>query len=161
MSRVYRRGPARIEANLTPLVDVVFLLIIFFVLVAQITKAERLRLTLPWVADAQTEPTPRDSRIVINVLPEGHTEDGRTLTGGFRVGVQTFAAGEEGVAALTELLAQMRSRDPNLEALVRADRVESYGRVHPAVRACRDAGIARINLVTEPERGANGGGVAR
>ena len=40
MSTVYRRGPAAIEANLTPMIDMTFLLIVFFVLVSQISELE-------------------------------------------------------------------------------------------------------------------------
>jgi biopolymer transport protein ExbD len=43
VSLIYRRGPAQISANLTPMIDVTFLLIVFFVLVSQIVEVENVR----------------------------------------------------------------------------------------------------------------------
>ena len=42
MSLIHTRGPARIDANLTPLIDLSFLLIVFFILVP-IPPMERCR----------------------------------------------------------------------------------------------------------------------
>ena len=47
MSSVFKRGNAKIEANLTPMIDVTFLLIVFFVLVSQIVEVENVPMSLP------------------------------------------------------------------------------------------------------------------
>ena len=43
MTRAFARGPASIEANLTPMIDIVFLLVVFFVLVSQIVDLDTVR----------------------------------------------------------------------------------------------------------------------
>ena len=47
MSRIHKRGTAELHANLTPMIDVTFLLIVFFVLVSQIVEVENVELKLP------------------------------------------------------------------------------------------------------------------
>ena len=56
MSSIFRRGPAQAQANITPMIDVVFLLIVFFVLVSQIVDLESVDLDLPTPEHAATHP---------------------------------------------------------------------------------------------------------
>ena len=93
MSAVHRRGPAAIQANLTPMIDVTFLLIVFFVLVSQIVEVENVPMSLPEPEDPATELAGDEQRAVINVIPgpQGGCH-------GYRVGTQVFAEGDDGVA---------------------------------------------------------------
>ncbi len=147
MLKAFGRGPARIAPNLTPMVDMVFLLIVFFVLVAQINTVERFELTLPNVAEAESNPIGPEGRLVINVVPRGRAA---AMRGEYRLGSTMYAGDEEGLALLVEALQVARSRAPDLEALIRASRDEAYERVHPALDACARAGIGRVQLVTDP-----------
>lgn len=57
--RFSRRGPARLSVSFTPLIDVVFLLLLYFLLVAQFkTKEELFELDLPRDASAETARDP-------------------------------------------------------------------------------------------------------
>ncbi len=47
MSAVFKRGNAEVRANLTPMIDVTFLLIVVFVLVSEIVEAESVEMKLP------------------------------------------------------------------------------------------------------------------
>ncbi len=145
-----RRGSTRpplLEPNLTPMVDVVFLLIVFFIVVAQITTSERLDLTLPRLRDAPSVEPGDERRVVLNVAPRDQRE---TLGGAYLVAGDAFADDLAGVGALTDRLAALVARDPGIAVTVRADRAEAYERVHTALRACAEAGVARVNLVSEP-----------
>ncbi len=148
MARTQKLGPVTIEANLTPLVDVVFLLIVFFVLVAQLTNAEHFELNLPTVQNAETIEIPADGKITISVIPR-HMQG--QLGGAYRVGVRTFAGSEPGIAALTDLIQTLRARDVDLVAVIRAARDERYQNVHPVIAACSLAGVMQVDLVTAPE----------
>lgn len=67
-----------IQMDLTPMIDIVFLLIIFFITVTQITKVNREKIPLPQVMETEDQ-TP--TRIVINVRQEGQiVVDGRQKT---------------------------------------------------------------------------------
>jgi len=74
------RDSEPIAANLTPMIDVVFLLIVFFVLVSQIVEVENVDLDLPRPQDPASELPGEQPRIVINVLPD---EAGQA--GGYRL----------------------------------------------------------------------------
>lgn len=144
-SRVYQRGAAGVSANMTPMIDVVFLLIIFFMLVSQIQRARLVELTLPEIEDASTDTPARESVVVVNVVPEGR--------GGapYRLGSLEFNNSRAGLDALVRQLARERERDNATIVLVRADRTEPYERVHPVLQAVNDAGLTRVQLLTLAE----------
>lgn len=158
-SRIHRRGPQSIEANMTPLIDLAFLLIVFFVLVSQVTGAEHVDLALPR-AGAQATGRPGDAkRVVVNVVPG---RDGGAAA--YRLGRREYAAGTDGLRELVAALAQAMKGEPGIEVNVRADRATAYAWVRPAMDAVSDAlaesGIdrerARVRLMVMPE-GASGG----
>ena len=55
------------EPDLTPMIDVVFLLLIFFMLITEITKAEIENVQLPSVQMAQPDENPPKDRLIINI----------------------------------------------------------------------------------------------
>lgn len=158
MARDRRRFPlAEISANLTPMIDVSFLLIVFFVLVSRLSDAEQAPLALPAVRDGVAVRAGDEARVVLNVLPVAEdaggnaTEDAtRGAIGGYAVGTRVFPASAEGVAALAEQLAEGYRRNPRLAVHLRADRGAHYGWVEPAMRA-----------VTTAARLAGGGALPR
>lgn len=57
--RALRRGPARLTVTFTPLIDIVFLLLLYFMLVAQFkTKEEMFQLDLPREGQSETAVDP-------------------------------------------------------------------------------------------------------
>jgi|GEM_PF-777625 len=69
MSQVTKRGPVKPALNITPLIDVVFLLIVFFMLVNNIVTDEAPPLQLPDLIDPVTHEADADSRVVVNIIP--------------------------------------------------------------------------------------------
>lgn len=151
MSRIIRRGPARLDTNLTSLVDVVFILIVFFVLVAHISRAERFRLDLPRLVEGEAGEATKEERVVVNVVP---AERAGAAGGDYRVGARAYSATPDGLDGLADLLSQSVLHDPDVTVVVRAARGEPYERVAPALRACALAGVRRAGLAAEPEEGA-------
>lgn len=140
------------QANLTPMIDVVFQLIIFFLLVAQFSQQRLIELELPSVANRQSERIVGESRAVINVVPRDQME---AMGGAYRIGALSFPDTFDGVEAMAETLRSIRARSPDVKVYIRADRVESYARVHPAMQAVTLAGIGQMELVTDaPGAGA-------
>ena len=61
-----------VEMDMTPMIDVVFQLIIFFVLITDMSQSELEELKLPIAKNAvQDKPDPKVVRPVLNILPDG------------------------------------------------------------------------------------------
>ncbi len=155
MSMLFQRGQARIEANMTPMIDMTFLLIVFFVLVSEIVDLESVEMSLPRPREPASELASDESRAVINVVP---APAGRAA--GYKLGSRLFAADAEGVEALTRALAAVFQESPALRVNVRADRATHYRWVQPALRSVAEAARhsdrptpAGVNLVVVREDG--------
>lgn len=130
---------------MTPMIDVVFLLIIFFMLVSQIQRARLVELDLPEIRDAAASVPPRDSVLVINVIP------GERDAAAYRIGSLDFTNDRTGRESLVRQLVRERERREDTVVLVRADRTETYERVHPLLEAVSEAGLTRVHLLTLTE----------
>ena len=144
-----RRASSSIRSNMTPMIDVVFLLIIFFMLVAQISRQRVIRVDLPRLENAVSTEIEGESRAVVNVVPR---ESVGALGGDYRLGSLAFRNSAEGLRRLADALRDAAQANPDILVLVRAARTERYERVYPVLRATTDAGISRVNLVTLRER---------
>lgn len=142
-----------VAPNLTPMIDVVFQLFIFFLLVAQFSAQQSIELKLPRLAGDERDDAGSESRLVINVVPP---ERAAEMGGDFRVGGRSFMNTEEGLARLSEALRDAAQRRPGAKVLVRAGRTERYERVHPVLDAASRAGLAQVELVTAPPASAPG-----
>jgi biopolymer transport protein ExbD len=136
------------RANLTPLIDVVFLLIIFFMLVAQITRQRVVDLELPSIEDSVASDIDAERRAVVNVVPEALVD---RYGGDYRLGSNAYGRGEAGLARLAADLRARAERAPDTSVLLRASRDEAYERVFPALRAAAMADIASVELVVIEE----------
>lgn len=145
-----RRRRRGLNADMTPMIDIVFLLIIFFVLVSQISQAERVRLDLPKLHSPAAGESDPDREIVVSILPR---ENGSTTGDWCQVGVRRIAGGEGAVDRLADALGEILRLDPDVNVTIRASRNEVFERVHPAMEACRRAGVAEAHLVTERRDG--------
>ncbi len=149
MSAIYKRGRADMAANLTPMIDVTFLLIVFFVLVSQIVDLENVDMDLPTPQDPATTTITEEERIVVNILPEGER------AAGYRVGSRTFPPNAEGSEAMRLHLAAIFQANPGIAINVRADRDTQYEYIEPVLDAVSKAAlgagvegyIPRVNLV--------------
>lgn len=152
MPRARRRPPlAEVEANLTPLIDVSFLLIVFFALVSGINGREQAKMDLARVTPGAAAKPSDDARWVLNVLP---ARDGGCA--GYALNGMVVDATADGVARLAEALAEGYRANPRLAVNLRADRATRYEFVEPAMRAATTAAmlagggaLPRLNLVVD------------
>ena len=142
MSRIFRRGPARPLANLTPMIDVTFLLIVFFVVVSQIVDLESVDIELPAPDQPATHLPGEEPRAVVNVLPG---MDGRSL--GYRLAGREYQPTPEGLAGLRESLVMLYQSTPAMRVNLRADRATDYRWISPVLKVIRQAaGMAEVGL---------------
>ncbi|MDR1086340.1 MAG: protein TolR [Deltaproteobacteria bacterium] len=121
------------EINVTPMVDVMLVLLIIFMVAAPM-MTQGLEVDLPKV-DAKAMRTDQNL-VVLTVLA-----DGRVLLD------------ETALGTIDNLDAQVREvmRTKNTESLfLKADQAVPYGRVAAIMGALREAGITNVGLVTDP-----------
>ncbi len=155
MSLLFKRVPHAIHANLTPLIDVTFLLIVFFMLVLQITDLDNVDMDLPTPQDPVSELFGDQHQVVINVV----TALGGTASR-YQLGGRPFRTDTEGLENLTDALATRYRENPALQINLRADRSTHYEWVDRIFLAVKDAAKrsgrpddvnGRINLVVSKE----------
>ena len=165
MSQVFKRGPAAPEMNITPLIDVVFLLIIFFMLVNQIVAEQNVKMIVPAPTDPQTQMLDEDDKpIVVNVAPVEYDEQARTRMPLQHSGQATRVAiggrefGPSQTSAITQYLREAKATriergiEP-VQAVVRADMAIHYEEVRPILEAIRAAEIENVKLAAYTEDG--------
>jgi biopolymer transport protein TolR len=131
--RLERRAAGRplSEINMTPLIDVMLVLLVIFMIAAPLMTS-RLPLELPRT-DAGGG---ADAGAVLAVALDA---DGRLYLGDETVTPEAFA----------QRLALAARANPQLEVQLRADRRVPYGRVAELIAQVQAAGLARIAFVTE------------
>ncbi|MCH7725080.1 MAG: biopolymer transporter ExbD [Planctomycetes bacterium] len=123
------RGEATI--NMTPMIDVVFLLIIFFLVSSHLANREsHMPLDLP-LADAGREPVDDVSpRVTVNV-----TKTGEMQLSGFTIDSQRLQQ---------RLAERLERHGKDLEVRIRTSRQTPYGKVEPIMLACARVGIWNV-----------------
>lgn len=128
MIEVSRPGRAAPSISIAPLVDCVFLLLIFFLLTSTFSQREAVRIRLP----AMSTSSPHHERGAVVAVER----DGTVSVGGRPV-------------ALGDLEAALRSaRKDSDRALIVADRGVVFSRVTDVLDAARRAGVSRVAIAT-------------
>jgi len=120
------------SANMTPMIDVVFLLIIFFLVSSHLAKREaRMPLDLPLAGTHRMDNTIA-RRLTINISIQGQIQMGAT---------------EVPAARIRDLLIQHQSEHEGAAAVrIRTDKAVPYGMVEPLLRDIAEAGIVDITF---------------
>jgi biopolymer transport protein TolR len=125
------RGGFR-EINVTPLVDVMLVLLIVFIVTAPLLTTG-LRIDLPEVKAAQTPV--KDARLLVTV-----TKEERVLFGD-----------EDVTARISEAFQENARVQKERELYIRADKAARYGIVATVVAAARNSGVESLNLLVQPD----------
>ena len=120
--------------NLTPMIDIVFLLIIFFMVGTKFTELERkIGLKVPEVVD----------RGALSAAPQ------RRIINVYRDGTVTLDKQSVTLEELTNQLADARSQYNELGVLIRGDARGEFQLVASVLNACKQAGIADLSISVE------------
>jgi len=122
------------EINVTPLVDVMLVLVVIFIITAPLL-ASSIRLDLPRSEAAQPGDAPRFVSVALDAQ------------GGTFLNDQPVTAEQ-----LAEKLAAAAKQSPDTEVQLRADQAVPYGRVVEVMDAAQKAGLNRIGFVAQPAR---------
>ncbi len=120
------------QINLTPLIDVVLMLLIFFMITTSFIAQPGFRVDLP-IADSDEVPVKKEIRVII-------TEDGSCY-----VNNQLIAADQ-----LQETLVELKKEKDVQVLILKADRRVPHGEVVCIMEKAKLAGIPRIAIATTP-----------
>ena len=118
----------RPEFDMTPLIDCVFNLLLFFMLTSSYVVQPGIRINLP---KALTSEAIHDTSLIVTI-----TEKNLILL-------------NENAVTLEDLAVQFeQAAKDNVPLLIRADRDASVGKVIEIWDLCRDVGLTRVNVAT-------------
>ncbi len=139
-----RSAAISLNANMTPMIDVTFLLIVFFVVVSQIVDRNVVPLDLPAPENAQAMVSDAESKMVINIVP--HSDGGVA-----RIVVGEYTIGADDMGKVTAIVGQGLANGRS-EVHLRADRATKYQYIHQVIEAIRSVGgTPRLHLVVDME----------
>jgi biopolymer transport protein TolR len=124
------------EINVTPLVDVMLVLVVIFIITAPLL-ASSIRLDLPRTDAAKPNDAPKFVTVVLDKAGQTFLND-KPMTS----------------AQLAQRLAQAARDNPDTEIQLRADQTVPYGRVVEVMGAAQKAGLNRIGFVAEAPQAA-------
>lgn len=119
--------------NMTPMIDVVFLLIIFFLVASHLSEQDtQVELELPTAVSGVPQDEDAFQRATLNVPEEGQV---------------IFSGRNVAAAELQELIQTLRANlGQDLEVRIRVSRSVTYETVAPILDACAKAGIWNVTF---------------
>jgi len=124
------------EINVTPLTDVLLVLLIIFLITGSSITAPAHEIQLP---EVMTKEKAANASIMIDVLP-----DGKTYVGNLEVPIKQ----------MEDILSRMAAERQTDRVIINADESTPYAPVMAAMEAARNSGLENIALATEMDKAA-------
>ena len=124
--KLHRRDQQEVELDMSPMIDMVFLLLIFFIVASAVIKVEPVQIEIPSAMYAKV-PEDETGRLAITV-----TEDSQMYVGPTSEKVT--------IEELTARLVTEMEFDPELRILIRSDGKVRYSTNEKIMEACAEAG---------------------
>ncbi|MBR6022898.1 MAG: biopolymer transporter ExbD [Kiritimatiellae bacterium] len=142
------------EMDMTPMIDCVFQLLIFFMVTASLAKVDKaIDIHLPVAPNAAVpEPDALRGRGIVNIAPLGTPVGGGTVSADRPFLIGGRLVDEPG---LVKIVADSASRDPDFRVCLRVDRNAEYRTVKRAIRACAAAGVFDVIFSTYQAKDAS------
>ena len=143
MSKIRKPKRVGIAIDMTPLVDVAFLLLIFFMTTTQFQPPEKEKITLP--TSASEFKKPESNIITVNVTREG------------RLGIEFMERREKKYVLITpqdfgQWLTTARYAAPSAFVLLKADKDAPFGIVEQIMKELQTQKANRFNIVTDAKK---------
>lgn len=122
------------ELNLTPLIDIVFNLLIFFLITSTFVHNPGIEVNLPKASTAPVES--KSENVIVAVTANGeYLHQGKALS-------QT---------ELREMLQEAKQTTPGAVVIIQADNDTQHGKVVDAMDIARQVGFEKLAIATESE----------
>jgi biopolymer transport protein ExbD len=119
------------EINMTPLVDVMLVLLIIFIITVPVMK-HAINIDLPYASIQQQVTKPETVYLSVNAKGDYYLNDAKVED-----------------ANLSALLQAEAAKNPQPDLHIRGDKAVRYERVTQAMAAAQQAGVKKIGFVTE------------
>lgn len=129
-----QRREEEVSITLTPLIDIVFLLLIFFMVSTTFEKTSELKIDLPEASAEPVEAPPRALEVVVNAQGN-YFIDGQEVTG-------------TTVDALLRALKKTVGYERDMPVILRADATTPHQAVVTAMDAISQMGMSRLSIAT-------------
>ncbi|SFX17879.1 ExbD/TolR family protein [Marinospirillum alkaliphilum] len=120
------------EVNLTPMLDVVFILLIFFIVTTSFVRESGIEVDAPQASTAEVQ---AQASILIAITPDGDIWVDRQPVS---------------LAALGPAVARLQAAQPQSGVVIQADKASRSGRLVEVMDRLRQAGVDRIALAAQP-----------
>ena len=118
------------EINVTPLVDVMLVLLVVFIVTAPLLAPQALKISLP-----RTEAVAHDDKLQkISLVIDARGD----------VSLESAHLSDQGLAELLK----SRAADPQFQLQIQADEAVNYGRVAQVMAIAQKAGVPRLSFLT-------------
>ncbi len=118
------------EINVTPLVDVMLVLLVVFIITAPLLAPQALKINLP-----KTESVAHDDRLQkISLAIDAHGD----------VSLENAHLSDAGLAEMLK----NRAADPQFQLQIQADEGVNYGRVAQVMAIAQKAGVSKLSFLT-------------
>ncbi len=135
-------GPATLAFNATPMVDIIFMLTIFFMLVSRFSSAEQIAMQLPKPDESKARVEKIRERVIVNCRLENPNDPTNSAV--------LYSIGPnrpEPLDVLADRFVAMKRETPGMKVVVRADRRLPYGPVREVMRVIAGSGVEVLNVV--------------
>ena len=130
-----RKSSEEPRIDLTPMVDVVFLLLIFFMISTTFVESPGISIKLPEASSQSVEREPQELKIYLS-------RDGEIYYLDRKISITDYK----------KLLAEHRSDADNTTILLLADQESRHGKVVTLMDLARDAGFVKLAIATEQRK---------
>lgn len=132
-----KKKPIDIQLNLTPMIDLIMNLLIFFMLVSQMSVVERTPVDLPHLSQGRPAVIKPEDKVAITMKYTEGSDQPVYQVGSVAVG---------GVAEVSRRLEQVKAASPSVEMVLRADKRIPYRFVKEVMRAAGKQGIKLVEI---------------
>lgn len=131
-SRLQNQDQDDAEINMTPMLDVVFILLIFFIVTTSFVRESGIEVDPPQASTAEPQ---SQSSILVAISPEGDIWLDRQPVS---------------LAALGPTVARMQAENPLSNVVIQADKASRSGRLVEVMDRLRQVGVERMALAAQP-----------
>jgi biopolymer transport protein ExbD len=118
------------EINVTPLVDVMLVLLVVFIITAPLLAPQSLKINLP-----KTESVAHDDKLQkISLAIDSHGD----------ISIEAAHLSDQGLAEMLK----SRAVDPQFQLQIQADTAVNYGRVAQVMAIAQKAGVSKLSFLT-------------